>query len=51
MLPLADENLSNRGWTSLTEQTGGVVYMAQIGGFVAGLVVGFAARGLARRSV
>ncbi|MDP8904268.1 MAG: rhomboid family intramembrane serine protease [Chloroflexota bacterium] len=36
------------GQIALTEQTGGVAYMAHIGGFVAGLVVGAVARALRR---
>jgi len=36
------------GQIAETQQTGGVAYMAHIGGFVAGLVGGFIARGLGR---
>ena len=37
------------GQIAVTEQTGGVAYAAHIGGFVAGLVFGFIARGFVRR--
>jgi membrane associated rhomboid family serine protease len=37
------------GQIAVTEQTGGVAYMAHIGGFVVGVAVGFVARGLTRR--
>jgi len=37
------------GQIAVSQQTGGVAYMAHIGGFVAGLVFGFAARAFIRR--
>ncbi len=37
------------GQIAVTEQTGGVAYMAHIGGFVAGVLAGFAFRSLGRR--
>jgi membrane associated rhomboid family serine protease len=37
------------GQIAVTEQTGGVAYAAHIGGFVCGLVFGFAARAFVRR--
>ena len=37
------------GQIAVTEQTGGVAYMAHIGGFICGLVVGGIGRGLLRR--
>lgn len=37
------------GQIAVTEQTGGVAYAAHIGGFIAGLVFGFAARAFVRR--
>jgi membrane associated rhomboid family serine protease len=37
------------GQIAVTEQTGGVAYAAHIGGFVAGLVFGFAARAFVRQ--
>ena len=37
------------GQIAVTEQTGGVAYAAHIGGFIAGLVLGFLARGFVRR--
>jgi len=36
------------GQIAVTEQTGGVAYMAHVGGFVAGLIGGFIARSLGR---
>lgn len=36
------------GQIAVSEQTGGVAYMAHIGGFVAGVIAGFAARALGR---
>jgi membrane associated rhomboid family serine protease len=40
--------ISGIGQIAVTEQTGGVAYMAHIGGFIAGVVVGFAARAFIR---
>jgi membrane associated rhomboid family serine protease len=37
--------INGLGQIAVTEQTGGVAYMAHIGGFVAGVLVGFLARG------
>jgi membrane associated rhomboid family serine protease len=42
--------ISGIGQIAVTEQTGGVAYMAHIGGFVVGVVVGFVARAFLRRS-
>jgi len=42
--------VSGIGQIAVTEETGGVAYMAHIGGFVVGVVVGFLARGMASRS-
>jgi membrane associated rhomboid family serine protease len=41
--------ISGIGQIAVTEQTGGVAYLAHIGGFLAGLVGGFVARALGRR--
>ena len=41
--------ISGIGQIAVTEQTGGVAYLAHIGGFLAGIVGGFVARALGRR--
>jgi membrane associated rhomboid family serine protease len=40
--------INGLGQIAVTEQTGGVAYMAHIGGFVVGVVAGFLARGFVR---